>query len=345
MKKRVFVTGSSGYLGSKIVRALIKNQFHVTGLDLVAPAERLDDLVFVQGDLLDLDLEKLFAGNEFVIHTAALVPLTRAYSEFNVVNTIGSQRAARAAKSAGVDFFVHISSSAIFGKVPSTGLIPWDTVPEPVEPYGVSKSQAEEAVRSELEKSSTRFALIRPRTIIGPDRGGIFDLFFSWIRDSKPVFTIGAGDNLFQFVHVDDLISAILFVIEHELEGGINIGTDDFNTLNELFQGLIAHANSKSKVVHLPEKFTMLSLKVLERLKLSPLAPWHYLTFHYNFAFDVAPLVKLGWKPEYSNSKMFTEAYDSYVTDSQVHRVSSEASPHSKALNPRLLKHIQRLWK
>ena len=51
-------------------------------------------------------------------------------------------------------------------------------------------------------------------------------------------------------------------------------------------------------------------LRVLDWLRLSPLAPWHYLTYHKAFHFDVQPLLQLGWKPRYSNDEMFRESYD-----------------------------------
>ncbi len=57
-------------------------------------------------------------------------------------------------------------------------------------------------------------------------------------------------------------------------------------------------------------KLTIGTLRLLDLLGSSPLVPWHYLTHHKAFHFDVSPLLELGWKPKYSNNEMFHESYD-----------------------------------
>ena len=72
------------------------------------------------------------------------------------------------------------------------------------------------------------------------------------------------------------------------------------------------------------------TLQALDWLGLSPLAPWHYLTYHKPFFFDVSKLLAMGWKPRYSNDEMFRESFDWFVahrSDLQTKAASAHRRP------------------
>jgi len=106
---------------------------------------------------------------------------------------------------------------------------------------------------------------------------------------------------------------------------------------------VIAHARSTSRVTGLPGGLTTNTLRVLDWLRLSPLAPWHYLTYHKPFYFDVQPLLDLGWKPRYSNDEMFRESWDWFAQNKD--RLAAEAamSPHRSVVKQGLLGLLKRL--
>jgi nucleoside-diphosphate-sugar epimerase len=344
MSTKHLVTGSSGFLGRKIIQRLINEGKEVVGVDVIKEENPVSGAKYVVSDIRDeFRIEDQLNGVSIVYHTAALVPLTKAYSDFRSVNEEGSRVVAKLARKHGVEKFVHISSSAVFGKT-SDSAITSNTPLVPIEPYGVSKLNAEIAVKQELLTSDTKLIVIRPRTILGTERGGIFDMFFRWVDTSEPIFTIGNGDQRFQFINVEDLIDAIFVTLQKGATGDYNVGTDTFGSLNESFRHLIEHAESKSKIRHLPVVPTMVALSALEKVGLSPLAPWHYKTFHLPFYFDVSPLLDLGWRPKFSNDAMLANSYDSFKDWSSISDGAS-SSPHSSKLDSRVLTTIQKMFR
>ena len=285
------VTGGSGFLGNLIIKRLLKAGHEVISVDIWEDTEISRDIQFLNIDVRDSNrISKAMRGVQMVHHNAALVPLTKSGKDFWSVNVEGSMVVARAALENDVETFIHMSSSAIYG-APSELPITRQTPTNPIEIYGRGKLAGELAVRKILENSNVTSIAIRPRTIIGNERLGIFKLLFDWIAEGRDIYTIGNGNNLFQFVHAHDLMDAYMIIASHGKTGAFNVGTNDFGTLNEALSNLITHANSKSKIRHLPSGLTIKTLQTLDKLKLSPLAPWHYLTYDKPFHFDVSELI------------------------------------------------------
>ena len=90
--------------------------------------------------------------------------------------------------------------------------------------------------------------IVRPRTILGHGRLGIFGILFEWVADGADIFVLGDGDNRYQFVHADDLAEVCM------LAGGVagpaifNVGTDRFGTMRESLESLCTHAGTGSRV-------------------------------------------------------------------------------------------------
>ncbi len=307
------VTGGSGFLGSHIVRRLHARGEGVRVLDVIDSPDRPRGTEFVKRDIRDRQgVREAMTGVQFVHHNVALVPLAKAGTEFWSVNVGGTRSAADAALEAGVRLFVHMSSSAVYG-IPGACPITGDTPTAPVENYGRAKLAAEREVQALAQKGLPSL-ILRPRTILGPGRLGIFQILFEWIRDGRNIYVIGSGDNPFQFVHVDDLVSAALLGVENGVQGIFNIGADRFSTLRDDLGTTVRHAGSRTAIVGLPVGFTVSVLKLLDVLKICPLAPWHYLTYHKPFYFDLLePMKRLGWKPRYGNAEMMIQAYDWYI--------------------------------
>jgi nucleoside-diphosphate-sugar epimerase len=330
------VTGGSGFLGNLIARRLWERGEEVKILDIWEDQTRPAEIEFIQCDIRDADgVKTAMQGVDIVHHNVALVPLTKSGDKFWQVNVEGSKIAAEVAAKAGVQCFIHMSSSALFGDAvcPITN----ETKPKPIEIYGRAKYAGELAVREVCEREKLPLIVIRPRTILGEGRLGIFQILFEWIQESRDVYVIGSGNVQFQFVHALDLMDAYLLALDLGKPGIYNVGTDRFGTLRQGLEHLIQYAGTQSQVKSLPESLTIGTLRLLDLVGLSPLAPWHYLTYHKPFYFDVEPLLKLGWEPKYSNDEMFQESYDWFQKNYNQLTAEKAGSAHRRPVKEKLL--------
>ncbi len=306
------ITGGSGFCGSYIVKRLLSDGEKVRIFDLINFSDPHPNLEFFKGDIRDQEaIKRACQGIERIFHTVALVPLSKAGQRFWDVNVSGTENLLSVAFEMGIKKVVHLSSSAIFGtpKMPIKENAPYD----PIGPYGRAKMDGELRCH-EYIKRGLNISIIRPRTMMAPGRLGIFQILFDWIRRGKKIYIIGNGSNRFQFLHAEDLAEACVLAGNKEGSDTYNIGADEYSTLREDLEALIKHAGTKSKVAGLPVTPTIAILKILDKIRLSPLAPWHYLTYHKDFYFNnIKPKDELGWRPKWGNVDMFIASYEWYL--------------------------------
>jgi len=336
------VTGGSGFIGNLVARQLLERGEEVRILDIWEDPSRPREIAYTEASVTDRDrVREAMQGVDVVHHNAALVAQTAAGKKYFEVNVEGSRIVAEEAAKAGVQALIHTSSTSVFGapeKMPITN----DTPTRPFEPYGRSKLEGEHVVDAICAKHGIPLITIRPRATLGAGRLGIFQVLFEWIRDNRNVYVIGSGDIGFQFIHAADLMDFYMTALDLGRSGTYNVGTDEFGTLRGDLEKLIAYAGSTSKVVSLPVWPAVNALRVLYYAGLSPLVPWHYLTYHKPCYFDVQPLLDLGWKPRYSNDAMLQESYDWFVANREKQREAESASPHRAPLRQQVLRLVKR---
>ncbi len=333
---RHLVTGGSGFLGNLIARRLYERGEEVKILDIWQDSTRPKEIEYIECDIRDRDrVAKTMQGIDVVHHNVALVPLTKSGKKFWQVNVEGSKIAAEEAANAGVQSFIHMSSSAIFGSPVCP--ISNSTPTKPIEIYGRGKLAGELAVREICDRANLPLIVIRPRTILGEGRLGIFQILFEWIQEGRNVYVIGNGEMEFQFVHAHDLMDAYMLALDLGKPGIYNVGAAEYGTLKQGLNHLISYANTKSKVKSIPAWLAINSLRLLDLVGLSPLAPWHYLTYHKPFYFDVEPLTRLGWQPKYSNDQMFRESYDWFQQNYQKLQAEKAGSAHRRPVKEKML--------
>lgn len=340
---RTLVTGGAGYLGELTVRQLQARGDAVRVFDLRAPDDPPPGVEVLQGDVRDLAaVTRAMAGVDVVHHQVAQVPLAKDPHLLWTVNVDGTENVLRAAAAAGVRKVVLVSSSAVYG-IPATVPITEATVPKPVEAYGRAKLAGEQAALT-WRTRGLDIAIVRPRTVLGHGRLGIFQILFEWARTGRPLWLLGSGQNRYQFVHADDLVDLCLRA-EKPGQGLYLGGAAEFGTLRELLTHLAQHAGAGSAVRSLPIRSTQAVMGVTARLGLSPLAPYHAAVYSRDVWFDLGgTTAALDWRPVWSNRAMITQSYDWYVAHRAEVMGRAGSSPHRSPL-PRGVLRVLEYWK
>ena len=333
---KVLITGASGYLGQYLVQHYLSAGAHVLGIDKLQSSISDPKYQHKQHELSTNDNYVEGLIGEFlpslVIHSAALVPLTKDYSHFKSTNALLPSSLYSICDDYGIPHFIHISSSAVFTP-DSDGSVRYGAPLSPVEPYGRSKAQAENLLIEASSVRKTKLAIVRPRTIVGGFRGGIMSLLFSWLDRGLPLFLVGRKDQPFQFIEVNDLVNAISTIDSLGMQGAFNVGATNYGSLRDLYTELIEQTGSPSRIRRIPSVGVPTILGVMEKLRLSPLAPYHYHTYSRGFFFDRSGLEDTNWLPLKSNEAMFLEAWNQRNST----QVGSSDSEHRSTLKWKLL--------
>ncbi len=311
------ISGGAGFLGLHLSRRLLADGHAVRSLDLVP----LDDpglehsVEELRGDIRDEALAgRLVAGADVLVHAAAALPIQAKRESIWSANVRGTGTLLRAARDAGVRRVVFISSTAVYG-VPKVHPIPEDAPLHGVGHYGGSKIAAER-ICGDFVRQGLDIVTIRPKTFIGAERLGVFEILFDWIREGRRIYILGNGSNRYQLLAVADLVEAIVCAAGAEgvARETLNVGATEFGTVRSDLQALIDHAGSSSRLTPIPARPAEVALRALELLKLSPLAEWHYKTAHRDSFVDTSKAQRLlGFSPRLSNEQALVETYDWYL--------------------------------
>ena len=338
------ISGGAGFLGLHLARRLLADGHEVRTLDL-APlddAELERSVEELYGDIRwAADCRRLVEGADVLVHAAAALPIQASRESIRSVNVGGTATLLAAAAEAGVGRHVLVSSTAVYG-VPKVHPIYEDSPLVGVGHYGESKIEAEQ-VAGEVGRRGLEVVILRPKTFIGPERLGVFEILFDWIREGRRIPILGDGTNRYQLLAVEDLVEATLAAASAPVAGEtFNVGATEFGTVRSDLEGLIAHAGSGSRLRPVPVKPAELALRALELARLSPLAEWHYRTAHRDSYVETAKAQRLlDFAPRLSNQQALCETYDWYLANRG--RVGDAGVTHRVPWDQRALRLLKRL--
>jgi len=316
MSKQFLITGGAGFLGINLVRYLLERGHTVRTLD-IAPFDYPERarIEAISGDIRDKAVvDRAMENVDIVVHTAAALPLYKPADIFST-DIDGTRNVIQAAHERGVERFVHISTTAVYGIPDHHPLLETDRL-DGVGPYGEAKVKAEE-VCLEFRAKGMVVPIVRPKSFIGPERLGIFAMLYDWAKDGKSFPIPGSGKNRYQLLDVEDLCEAIYLCATLEparVNDTFNVGAREFTTIREDFQAVMDAAGFGKRIVTFPAAPMTLALAVLERLRLSPVYKWAYGTITEDSFVSVDKAERqLGFRPKYSNKDALVRNYRWYV--------------------------------
>jgi UDP-glucose 4-epimerase len=248
---RYFITGGAGFIGSTMLdRLLSRNGNQVTVYDNFCSGQESyiehhfsdDRFRVVHGDMLDIaSLKAAIAGHDFVFHFAANPDIAKSMTETDLdlkQTVIATYNLLEAMRVNGVKKIAYSSGSGVYGDVGLTET-PEDFGPlMPISMYGASKLGAEGLISAFCHMFDMQAWIYRFANVVGKRQthGVGYDFIRRLRRDPRELEILGDGRQSKSYIHVSDVIGAMLFIIENarDQRNIYNVATEDYITVNEI---------------------------------------------------------------------------------------------------------------
>ncbi len=244
---KVLVTGGAGFLGSHLVRALEQKEMDVVVLDDLSTGfmENLSGTgaKFIRGTVENADIVRKSAdGCDVIFHLAALVsvPMSQKYPEKCLsINVGGTKNILASAEKLGIRKIVFISSASVYGSQPNLPQRESDAV-IPESPYAETKLLSEKLCSEWSERTGGNAISIRlfngfgPRQRADSQYGAVIPRFLAAAMNGKNIEIFGDGEQTRDFIFINDIVSALMFLMEKDFSGIVNLARGEKISINQL---------------------------------------------------------------------------------------------------------------
>ena len=251
---RIGITGGSGFIGTHIANVL-KSKYEVVIFDRLKP--KIEDIEFIEGNIIDDSIQKAFEDCDVVIHLAAAVGVKITEEDPILTlntNILGTKNVLEACKSNNVKKIILASSSEVYGEPLKIPIEESDPA-IPITSYGISKIAAEEYVKAYAVSFGLKYTILRFFNVYGPGQSKDFVIpeFVSNASKNNPILIHGSGSQIRSFCHISDISKGVSLSIEKGDNEIINIGNaNEPITISELAKKIIGITNSKSSIQFVP---------------------------------------------------------------------------------------------
>jgi nucleoside-diphosphate-sugar epimerase len=304
----VAVTGVAGYLGRRLLSLLDDEASveRVIGFDVSEPATGSTKLEFHQIDVRDARLAKALPGVDTVVHLAFVVDQMRDTERMREVNVDGTRNVLEAAGATGVRKLVYTSSATVYGAHPDNDFPLTESSPLRANPdfaYAWHKLETERIIEAFLEDHpEVVVSVLRPAIAFGANARN----FISRLLEAPRITTVKGYEPPMQFVHEEDVASALHFAVTNELPGVYNVAPDGWLTADEVLE------LSGKKRVELPEAVAFSLAERLWKIGVSEAPPGELNYLMHPWVVDNAKLRAEGWAPAHTNQDALDESLEAH---------------------------------
>lgn len=328
MKKRILVTGGTGFIGSHLIKELLKKENFIIRIFIREESNltRLENLIekieIFKGDFYNInDLKKSLENVDILIHLAAI--LGRGFDEeYKKFNVEVSKNLFNFALKQNVKKIIFLSSLSVMGGSKKPFIYTEEIKPNPISSYAKSKLEVENYLLKISKKfKNNSFIILRAPAVYGPDDN--FDRGFIRIIDmiaKKNFPVIGNLDNFMSLVYVYNLIDAIILLCKKNLKGlhTYFVADNEILTTGEIYKFICKELNISKSKIYLPYKLAKFIENFIEFIA----RVFHFLpSFPENWVYDItsnyACSIKrikkeLGWKPKFTIYEGLKETIEWY---------------------------------
>ena len=261
MDRRILVTGANGFIGQALCDKLQRQKRPIRAAMRSASSQATSvETVLVDAIDAATDWSDTLLGVNSVLHLAARVHVMEdttsdPLAEFRKVNVEGTLNLARQAAEAGVRRFIFISSIKVNGESTLLGKpFTADDRPAPVDPYAISKREAEDALRQVAAETGMEVVIIRPSLVYGPGVKANFLSMMHWLNRGFPL-PLGSINNKRSLVALDNLLDLIVTCIDHPNAANQTFLVSDGEDLSitELLTRMAAALGQQAQLLHVSQ--------------------------------------------------------------------------------------------
>jgi len=300
----ILVTGATGRIGKHLVKALL-NKGKKVRVFIRKRMTEFENVETFYGDLLDKEsLKKAVEGIDTIFHLAAVVDYTAPEDLMFKVNVIGTKNILDVFKG---DKFIYLSSTAVLSKKIKDLTADENTPYKPSNFYGKTKTEAEKIVKEE------NGIIVRSSDVYGPGFEEGYYYVFNMLENGK-MSIFGDGKNIIQYIHIDDLIQALLLTLEKGKNGEIyTIAGKDMKTQRELYEIICKCLDTPFIEKHKSVSFAKLSLKLKKLGKKPEFLPEHIDKLSANRVFNLTKAKnELEFEPKIDYETGISEMVENY---------------------------------
>lgn len=303
---KILVTGANGFVGSKLVNKFVTEERQIVGAFRELPIFYNENCGFeyvLVGNIdPNTDWKHALCGVQTVIHVAARVHVMNETEKdpitaFRHVNVAGTLNLARQAAVAGVHRFIFLSSIKVNGESTDIGQpFTADDEPAPLDPYGISKMEAEQGLRKLSFQTGMEVTIIRPSLVYGPGVKANFASMIRWLRQGVPLPLGSITKNRRSFVYVENLIDLISICVDHPNAANHTflISDDEDVSTTTLLRRMARALRCPARLVWISPTLIKLSAKLIGKPKIAD-------RLCGSLQVDISKTKELlGWKPKFT---------------------------------------------
>ena len=315
---RILVTGARGFVGNALCAALRRDL-----VPCIAAVRRTEDesgntAEIAVGDIgPDTDWRAALQDVACVVHLAARTHVLRdrnpdPLAEYRRINVAATETLARRAAATGVRRFIFLSSVKVNGESTTSRPFSERDEPHPEDAYGISKREAEDALRAIGNKTGMEIVILRPPLVYGPGVKGNFLQLLKAVAKGVPL-PLASIDNRRSLVYVGNLVDAIIACIREPAAAGRTFLVSDGEDLStpEMIRKLAAAMGRSPRLLSCPPALLALAARLFGR-------ETAFRRLSGSLAVDISTLQQtLHWQPRYSTNQGFSATVQWYYRDAK----------------------------